>query len=159
LEALDLKAAFVRINFYTGEGWRWMHYPVTSSHYSVERLQETGWQRQSPTLVLRAHSAELHNPQVKKIAARKVMERKQDPDLVTVGVDLNVKNLAVITVRQHGKIIQTVFLTDHGLDQARYRHLRRIAKKQHLSGKPVTVEDSNQELWRHVRRMNEDAAH
>jgi hypothetical protein len=130
LEALDLKVAFVRINVYTLEGWTWMHYPVNSSHYTVERLKETDWQRQSPTLVLRAHSAELHLPQVKKIAARKVMERKQDPDLVTVGVDLNVKNLAVITVRHHGTIIKTVFVTDHGLDAHRYRHLGRIAKKQ-----------------------------
>ncbi len=87
------------------------------------------------------------------------MERKRGPDLVTVGVDLNVKNLAVITVRQHDQIIQTVFLTDHGLDQARYRHLKRIAKKQHLSGRAVKGEGSNRYLWRHIRRMNEDAAH
>ena len=92
LEALDLKAAFVRINVYTPEGWRWMAYPVTSSHYTVERLKETDWRRQSPPLVLRAHAAELHIPQVKEIAARKVVERKQDPDLVTVAVDLNVKS-------------------------------------------------------------------
>src|SRR5262249_33293630 len=41
----------------------------------------------------------------------------------------------------------------------RYRHLRRIAKKQWLSGKPVKGEHSNQQLWRHVDRLNEDAAH
>jgi len=87
------------------------------------------------------------------------MERKQDPDLVTVGVDLNVKNLSVITVRQHERIIQTVFVTDHGLDAHRYRHLRRIAKKQWLSGKPVKGEHSNQQIWRHVDRQNQDAAH
>jgi hypothetical protein len=159
LEMLDTREAFVRIHVYTAEGWRWMHYPVNSSHYIVERLKETDWQRQSPTLVLRAHSAELHIPQVKKIAARKVMERKHDPDLVTVAVDLNVKNLAVITVRQHGQIIKTVFVTDHGLDAHHYRHLRRIAKKQWQSGKPVKGEHSNQQLWRHVDRLNEDAAH
>jgi len=158
LETLDTREAFVRINVYTAEGWRWMHYPVNSSHYLVERLKETDWQRQSPTLVLRAHTAELHIPQVKKIAAKKVMERKQDPDLVTVAVDLNVKSLAVITVRQHGRIIKTVFVTDHGLDAHRYRHLKRIAKKQWLSGKPVKGEHSNQQLWRHVDRQNQDAA-
>ncbi len=134
LEALDLHEAFVRINVYTGEGWRWMPYPVSSSRYSVQRLLEAGWQRQSPTLVLRAHAAELHIPQIKKIAARKVMERKHDPDLVTVAVDLNVKNLAVITARAHGKIIETVFATDHGLDAHRYRHLGRPAKKQWQCG-------------------------
>jgi hypothetical protein len=64
----------------------------------------------------------------------------------------------VIRVRQHEQIIETVFVTDHGLDQQRYRHLKRIAKKQWLSGKPIKGEHSNQQLWRHVRRMNEDAA-
>jgi putative transposase len=159
LEALDLQEAFVRLNVYTAEGWRWMPYPVSSSRYLVQRLSEADWQRQSPTLVLRAHTAELHIPQVKKIAARKVMERKQDPDLVTVAVDLNVKNLAVITVRQHGQIIKTAFVRDHGLDAHRYRHLKRIAKKQWLSGKPVAGEHSNQQLWRHIDRLNTDAAH
>jgi putative transposase len=159
LEALDTREAFVRLNVYTAEGWRWMHYPVNSSRYLVQRLLEADWQRQSPTLVLRAHTAELHIPQVKKITARKVMERKQDPDLVTVAVDLNVKNLAVITVRQHGRIIETVFVSDHGLDAHRYRHLKRIAKKQWQSGRPVAGEHSNQQLWRHLDRLNEDAAH
>src|SRR5260221_12889457 len=87
------------------------------------------------------------------------MERKQDQDLVTVAIDLNVKNLAVITVRQHDAIIETVFVTDHRLDAHRYRHLKRIAKKQWQSGKPVKGEHSNQQLWRHVDRLNEDAAH
>jgi putative transposase len=109
-------------------------------------------------LVLRKRSAELHFPQEKTIEAKKVVISKQDPDLVTVGVDLNVKTLAVITVRQHEKIIETVFVTDHGLDQARYRHLKKISKKQYLSGKPVKGEQSNQHLWAHVRRMNESAA-
>src|SRR5215469_1392998 len=106
LEVLDTKEAFVRIAVYTGQDWTWKHYPVSSSHYTVQRLKEADWKRQSPTLVLRPHAAELHIPQVKKIAASKVMERKQDPDLVTVAVDLNVKSLAVITVRQHGRIIK-----------------------------------------------------
>ena len=159
MEVLDTKEAFVRINVYNGETWTWMHYPVCSSRYAVQRLSEVDWQRQSPTLVLRTHRAELHIPQVKKIAAKRVMERKQDPDLVTVAVDLNVRNLAVITVRQHGRLIETVFVTDEGLDAHRYRHLRRIAQKQWRSGRPVKGEHSNQQLWRHVDRMNEDAAH
>ena len=159
LEALDVKEAFVRINVYTAEGWRWLHYPVSCSRYTLQRLLEADWQRQSPTLVLRAHTAELHIPQVKQIAAKKVMERKHDPDLVTVAVDLNVKNLAVITARSHGTIIETVFVTDHGLDAHRYRHLKRIAKKQWQSGRPVAGEHSNQQLWRHIDRLNADAAH
>src|SRR5258708_10745533 len=108
------------------------------------------WKRQSPTLVLRARSAELHLPQVKQIAAKKGRERKQDPQLVTVAVDLNVRNLAVITVRRSERIIQTVFVTDHGLDAHRYRHLKQIAKKQWQSGVPVKGEHSNRNLWRHI---------
>jgi len=78
---------------------------------------------------------------------------------VTVAVDLNVRNLAVITVRRAKRIIETIFVTDHGLDQARYRHLKKIARKQWQTGKPIKGERSNQDLWQHVRRMNEDAAH
>ena len=87
------------------------------------------------------------------------MERKHDPNLVTVAVDLNVKNLAVITVRRKDVIIETAFVTDAGLDAHRYRHLKRIAKKQWLSGKPMRGEHSNQQLWRHIERQNSDAAH
>src|SRR5258707_6366729 len=98
-------------------------------------------------------------PQVKQIEAKKVMELKADRTLVTVAVDLNVKNLAVITVRQAERIIQTVFVTDHGRDAHRCRHLKKIAKKQWQSGRPVKGEHSNRDLWRHIDRLNEDAAH
>jgi transposase len=71
---------------------------------------------------------------VKVVTVKKVKASKEDPHLVTVAVDLNVKHLAVITVRQHGRIVETVFVRDHGLDQHRYGHLKRIAKKQWLCG-------------------------
>lgn len=159
LESSDPHGRFVRLKVYDGHGWRWVNYPVKGSRYFQQRLSEEMWEHKSPVLVLRAHSAELHFPQTREIAARKVRESKLDPDLVTVAVDLNVKNLAVLTVRQHGTIIDTIFVTDHGLDQHRYRHLKRIAKKQWQSGKPVKSEHSSKQLWQHVRRMNEDAAH
>jgi putative transposase len=73
-------------------------------------------------------------------------------------VDLNVKHLAVITVRRQQRLIETVFVRDKGLDQHRYRHLKRISTKQWLSGKPVKGEHGNRQLWQHVRRMNTDAA-
>jgi IS605 OrfB family transposase len=159
LESSDLRARFVQLKVYDGQGWRWVNYPVKCSRYFQQRLSEEAWELKSPLLLLRAHSAELHFPQTREIAARKVRESKLDPDLVTVAVDLNVKHLAVITVRQHGRIIDTIFVTDHGLDQHRYRHLKRSAKKQWQSGKPVKSEHSSRQLWGHVRRMNEDAAH
>jgi IS605 OrfB family transposase len=159
LEGFSKKERFVRIKVYTGQKWAWCNYPVHASRYFDQRLQDQEWSKESPKLILRKRSTELHFSQSKQISAKRVVESKADPDLVTVGVDLNVKNLAVITVRQHGTILETVFVRDHGFDQARYKHLKRIAKKQHLSGKPVKGEKSNQHLWQHVRRMNEDAAH
>jgi hypothetical protein len=115
--------------------------------------------QQSPKLVLGHTQASLHFSQAKRVKARKVKESKRDPDLVTVAVDLNVKQLAVITVRQHDKIMETVFVHDRGLDQHRYRHLKRVSRKQWLSGKPVKGEHSSTQLWHHIRRMNTDAAH
>jgi len=159
LEEAKVVDGFVRLKVYDGKRWQWANYPVISSRYFQQRLCDPAWERQSPLLVLTKHTAALHFPQTKQILAKKVKESKLDPDLVTVAVDLNVKNLAVITVRQHQHIIEAVFVTDRGLDQQRYGHLKRIAKKQWLSGKPVARERSNQQLWRHVRRMNADAAH
>ncbi len=150
---------FARLKVYTGTEWQWHNYPVKLSRYFEARWRDPEWEHQSPKLILRKKSAALHFPQVKHVAAKKVKESKADPHLVTVAIDLNVKNLAVITVRQHGNIIETVFVRDHGLDQHRYGHLKRIAKKQWQSGKPVKGEHSNQQVWAHIRRMNEDAAH
>ncbi len=159
LDTLDLKRSFVRLRVYTGLHWEWIHYPTHYNRYFEERRADPQWEALSPKLVLKPKRAEIHFPQKKSISAKKIVESKQDPDLVTVAVDLNVKNLAVVTVRQHGKILESVFLTDHGLDQHRYRHLKRIARKQWQSGKAVKGEHSNQQIWQHVRRMNEEAAH
>jgi putative transposase len=153
------RARFVRLKVYTGTAWQWHNYPIRNNRYFQQRLNDPTWEKHSPQLVLRKNAAELHFSQTQEISARKIIESKRDPDLVTVAVDLNVKFLAVITVRQRGRIIESRFLSDQGLDQARYRHLKRIAKKQWQSGKPVKSERSNQQLWRHIRRMNEDVAH
>jgi len=158
LDGVDLRQSFVRLRVYTGARWEWINYPTRYNRYFEERRTEPEWQALSPQLVLTKTGAAIHFPQRKRIEASKVVERKRDPDLVTVAVDLNVKNLAVITVRQHERLIESRFLTDHGLDQHRYRHLKRVAKKQWQSGKAVKGEHSNQQIWRHVRRMNEEAA-
>src|SRR5215831_9225704 len=159
LERLDLRQSFVRLKVYTGTEWVWARYPTRYNRYFERRRSEEGWEQESPKLVLSPESAAIHFLQTKTITASKVVERKRDPDLVTVAVDLNVKQLAVITLRQHGQVIQTRFVSDRGFDQHRYRHLKRIAKKQWQSGKPVTGERSNQQLWAHLRRQNLDTAH
>jgi putative transposase len=159
LDTLDLRKSFVRLKVYTGASWVWVHYPTRYNRYFEQRRSEEGWEQESPKLVLRPHEASIHFLQSKPIKARKIVESKRDPDLVTVAVDLNVKQLAVITLRQHGKIIATRFVSDQGLDQHRYRHLKRVAKKQWQSGQPIKGERSNQQLWAHIRRQNTDTAH
>ena len=159
LGGLDLRASFVRLLVYTGEQWKRVNYATRYNRYFEARRLDADWHALSPKLVLTKTGAAIHFPQTKTIEAKRVVERKRDPHLVTVAVDLNVKNLAVITVRQHDTILESHFLTDHGLDQHRYRHMKRVAKKQWQSGKAVKGQRSNQQIWRHVRRMNEDAAH
>jgi len=159
LDALDLRKSFVRLKVYTGLEWVWVHYPTRYNRYFEQRRAEEGWEQESPKLVLGKHEASMHFLQSKTIKARKIVESKHDPDLVTVAVDLNVRQLAVITVRQRDQIIQTRFVSDQGLDQHRYRHLRRVAKKQWQSGKPVKGERSNRQVWAHLRRQNLDTAH
>jgi transposase len=159
LDALDLRESFVRLKVYTGTNWVWVNYPTRYNRYFEQRRMEPGWEQESPILVLSKQAAAVHFLQTKTISAKKIRESKQDPDLVTVAVDLNVKQLAVITVRQHGTIIETVFASDQGLDQHRYRHLKKIAKKQWQSGKAVQGERSNQQIWSHVKRMNDTVAH
>ena len=120
------RICFARLKVYTGAGWEWHHYPVKLSRYFEARWRDPAWENQSPKLILRPKTAALHFAQVKTVAAKKVKASKEDPHLVTVGVDLNVKNLAVITVRQDGAIIETIFVRDQGLDRQRYGQLKRL---------------------------------
>jgi IS605 OrfB family transposase len=159
LDELDLRKSFLRLKVYTGSGWVWVHYPTRYNRYFEQRRAEPGWETGSPKLILGKQSAAMHFLQTKTISAKKIVESKRDPDLVTVAVDLNVKQLAVITVRQHGQIKETRFVSDQGLDQHRYHHIKRVAKKQWQSGKAVKGERSNQQLWGHLRRQNRDCAH
>ena len=159
LDQLDLRKSFIRLKVYDGTAWVWVHYPTLYNRYFERRRADDRWEMESPQLILSQKQAAIHFLQTKTIRAKKIRESKQDPDLVTVAVDLNVKYLAVITVRQHGVIKETRFISDHGLDQHRYRHLKQVAKKQWQSGKPVKGEHSNQQLWAHVRRQNTDTAH
>ena len=159
LQESDLHRLFLRIKVYDGNEWIWQNYPVRFSRWQSMRLREKDWETESPKLVLREQSVTMHIPQIKKISAKKVKESKQNKQLVTIAVDLNVKNLAVATVRQKEKVIATLFFKDKGLDQHRYRHLKKISKKQWQSGNAVKGEHSNIKLWKHIRRTNEDFAH
>lgn len=159
IEKFDRKDSFVSILVYNGQDWERVNYPVKFSPWQEKRLTEAGWQNKSPRLVLREKTAELHVTQEKTVEAKKVKESKKNPGLITVGIDLNVKNLAVITVRKYGVIIKTAFVKDEGLDYRRYLHMKLVSKHQWLSGKPVKGESSDKFLWGHVRRMNVYFAH
>lgn len=156
---LDLEQRFVSIKVFTGSKWEWVNYPIKRNHWVKKRLSENGWNALSPSLIVKEKYIGLHFPQEKTIEAKKVKESKENPALFTVAVDLNVKNLAVVTVRQFGKIVYTEFVKDEGLDQHRYQHSKVVSFKQYQSGKPVKGERSNRKIWDHVKRTNEDFAH
>lgn len=159
LIGLDHKGSFVRLKVFDGNKWVWVNYPVKIGKWQERRLADPGWETKSPKLVISARKVFLTVPQAKEVKAKKVKESKLNPDLVTVGVDLNVKNLAVITVMKAGRIIETVFVKDNGLDQHRYSHLKLIYNHQYQSGKPVKGERSDRKLWAHIKRTNRDFAH
>src|SRR5260370_30548918 len=123
-----------------GEAGVGVHYPTWYNRYCDRRRGEPGWETASPKLILGKQSGAIHFLQSKTITAKKIVESKRDPDLVTVAVDLNVKQLAVITVHQHGVIQETRFVSDQGLDQHRYQHLKCVAKKQWQSANRVKGE-------------------
>ena len=159
LSILNRRGGFVRIKVFDGNKWVWVNYPVKISQWQEKRLADPEWETRSPKLVIGAKKVFLSIPQVKEVKVKKVEESKLNPDLVTVGVDLNVKNLAVITVMRKGRVIETVFIKDKGLDQHRYRHLKLISKHQHLTGRSAKGEHFDRRLWAHIKRTNLDFAH
>jgi len=159
LELVTRQNCFVEIKVYAGANWEWVRYPFKFSEWQNTRLNDSSWENKSPKLILRPNYVGLHISQEKTIKAKKVKESKEDPHLVTVGVDLNVKNLAVVTVREDGKIIETAFIKDEGLDQHRYQHMKQVYEHQWQSGKPVKGEHSDTKLWDHIVRTNDDFAH
>src|SRR6266699_1297375 len=106
LEEAKVADRFVRLKVYDGKTWQWVNYTVMCSRFFQQRLHDPAWEQHSPLMVLSKQTAALHFPQTKQVHAKKVKESKLDPDLVTVAIDLNVKNLAVITVRQHQHIME-----------------------------------------------------
>src|SRR5260221_7210203 len=91
LDAFDLRKSFVRLKVYDGETWVWVHYPTRYNRYFERRRAEAGWEMESPKLILKKQGAEIHFLQTKTMEAKKIVESKRDPDLVTVAVGLNVE--------------------------------------------------------------------
>src|SRR5215469_12520228 len=67
---------FIQLKVYTGERWEWHNYPVQASRYLRQRLEDREWDQESPKLVLRQRSAELHFPQTKPISKKQYLSGK-----------------------------------------------------------------------------------
>ena len=83
MQSISTSKEVGKLKVYTGTQWRWVHFPIKYSRFHQIRLQEAGWEQQSPSLILRTRYAALHIPQVKAITAKKVKESKLDHKLVT----------------------------------------------------------------------------
>ncbi|MGI9951956.1 hypothetical protein V3F56_06280 [Moorellaceae bacterium AZ2] len=74
LEKLDRQRNFVAILVWTGSEWKWCNYPVKFSPWQEKRLIEAGWENESPRLILKEKTAELHVTQTKAVEAKKVKD-------------------------------------------------------------------------------------
>src|SRR5215472_4640448 len=70
LDALDLRKSFVRLKVYTGSQWAWVHYPTVYNRYFEQRRAESGWETESPKLILHKQEAAIHCLQTKTITAK-----------------------------------------------------------------------------------------
>jgi hypothetical protein len=61
-------------------------YPTRYNRYFERRRAEPGWETKSPTFILNKQTAAIHFLQSKAITAKKIVESKRDPDLVTRNV-------------------------------------------------------------------------
>ena len=107
VELLDIKNQFVRLKVFDGTKWVWKNYPVKLGQKQLEQLNDPKWSMQSPTLVpkriKRGLEWYLHLPLVKKVSVKPIGEqKKENPNLTTLAVDLGLRHLAVVTVRQGG---------------------------------------------------------
>ena len=86
-------------------------------------------------------------------------QKKENPNLTTLSIDMGLKHIAVITVRKGGKIVFVKFFRSEKMEAHRLRHLQKIFNKQKKSGRAVKKEKSNRHLWEHIKVMNDSYAH
>ena len=79
--------------------------PIIRSRTAVisSSARRAGWENKNPSWCCATHQPSACFTNQRDYRQEK-SKSKLDPDLVTVAVDLNVKNLAVITVRQQGRL-------------------------------------------------------
>jgi IS605 OrfB family transposase len=164
IELFDIKNQFVRLKVYDGTNWIWKNYPVCLGSKQEKQLNDPSWSSGSPTLVpkrtKRGIEWYLHIPLVKQVDVKPIKEqKKENPNLTTLAVDLGLRHLAVVTVRKGGKIVAVSFFRGEEVEAHKLQHLQKVFRKQQKSGKPVRGERSNKELWRHIKAANLSVAH
>jgi IS605 OrfB family transposase len=174
IELLDIQNQFVRLNVYSEGEWVFKNYPIKIGRKQLKTLTSGEWTILSPTLVPRRRFITNHNhkkrgnktewylhiPVEKKVSVKKIEEqKKENPQLCTLSIDMGLKHIAVITVRKGGKIVFVKFIRCEQIEAHRLRHLQKIFKKQHKSGKAVKGQRSNKQLWEHIGSMNDAHAH
>jgi len=164
LELLDIKNQFVRLKVFDGKKWIWKNYPVRIGRKQLEQLNNPKWSSSSPTLVpkrtKRGIEWYLHIPLVKQVKVKPIKKQiRENPNLTTLAVDLGLRHLAVVTVRQAGKIVFVKFFRGSFVEAHRLKHLQKVFRSQQASGKPIRGERSNKELWRHIKATNLSVAH
>jgi len=164
IELFDIKNQFVRLKVFDGTSWVWKNYPIKIGRKQLEQLNAPEWSMQSPTLVpkrtKRGTQWYLHIPLAKKVKVKPIKEqKKENPNLTTLAVDLGLRHLAVVTVRKNGEIAFVKFFRGEEVEAHRLQHLQKVFRKQQQSGKPVRGERSNKGMWRHIKAANLDVAH
>jgi IS605 OrfB family transposase len=164
IELLDIQNQFVRLKVYSEGEWIFKNYPISIGKKQLNLLQSGEWNILSPTLVPKKKKGKiewyLNIPVEKKVSVKKIEEqKKENPNLTTLSIDMGLKHIAVITVRKAGKIVFVKFFRSSAIESHRLRHLLSIFNKQKKSGKAVKGERSNKQLWHHIGYMNLAHAH
>jgi len=164
IELLDIINQFVRLKVCFQGEWVFINYPIKIGKKQLKILQSQEWDILSPTLVPKKRGTKtewyLHIPLEKNVSVLPIdKQKKENPNLTTLSIDMGLKHLAVITVRKNGKIVFVKFFRSKHLEAHRLRHLIKIFNKQKKSGKAVKSERSNRQLWKHIREMNLALAH
>ena len=103
-----------------------------------QRIKEASWEQESPKLVLRKRSAELaFSPDENDRGEKGRREQARSGSGHRRRRSQRAQSRRDHRQAARDRLIETVFVRDHGLDRARYLHLKKISKKQYLSGKPV----------------------
>jgi len=172
IELLDIQNQFVRLKVCSEGEWVFMNYPILLGKKQLKILQSQEWKILSPTLVPKKKKGRiegewaspftwyLHIPLEKNVDVLTIeKQKKENPNLTTLSVDMGLKHIAVITVRSGGKIVFVKFFRSEAIEAHRLRHLTKIFNKQKKSGKAVKGERSNRRLWKHIREMNDAHTH